>query len=150
MPKVRKTRVRKNADPDRRRRQRFSYDEKQELRQIARQNPGWKQAELAAWFFERFKKPITQATLSEVLRSEYAHLDDLKIRSTDLQRFRKLKAQWPDLEEALFEVQQRFQHQRITVTGDIFRSCATRLWKEISCYQGQPVPTFTNGWLDGF
>ena len=38
----------------------------------------------------------------------------------------------------------------VPITGDAIKAAAQRFWLQISAYQGQEIPRFSTGWLDGF
>ena len=61
------------------------------------------------------------------------------------------KADWPDLEGALFEWQQCLQTKNAIITGEILKQQAIKLWKALPQYRDlEQTPKFSNGWLEGF
>ena len=59
-------------------------------------------------------------------------------------------AQWPDLEDALFEWQQRMMRKEATITGEILKEIAAIFWSKLPQYADEEQPKFSTGWLDGF
>ena len=57
---------------------------------------------------------------------------------------------WPDLEMALFEWQQRMEQQKAIITGDILKEKARQLWDALPQYDDVKMPKWSNGWLDNF
>lgn len=107
-----------------------------------------KQAELAIWFYEQFGHLISQATVSGSLSDKFKDLDDPTKRIKDgIQRIKQ--GYWPELEAALFEWFQRCEVKVILSTEHI-RMTAERLWNELTCYEGLPLPDFSNRWVDRF
>jgi Fission yeast centromere protein N-terminal domain len=70
-----------------------------------------KQIDLAKWFYNETGHAIDQAQVSKILSSTYDFLDglDLKKDKKALNSKRTSAGDWPDLEAALFEWQQRIQ-----------------------------------------
>ena len=58
--------------------------------------------------------------------------------------------EWPELEAALFEWQQRMQKKRAVITGELLKQQAAKFWNALPQYQGKEQPRFSNGWLQGF
>jgi hypothetical protein len=52
--------------------------------------------------------------------------------------YRQRQAFYPDLEEALFDLQQQLQNSKVPITGDLLKSLATRLWDNLEQYKGKP------------
>jgi hypothetical protein len=63
---------------------------------------------------------------------------------------RSSQGDWPDLEAALFEWQQRMQKKKAVITGDILKGQAIKIWACLPQYKGIEAPRFSNGWLNGF
>ena len=99
------------------------------------------------WFLQQFRHLPSKSTISESLSSTFAYLDSGSGRPTIK---KQRQAQWTDLEDALFEWQQRMEQKRATVTGDILKEMAVTLWQTLPQYADQEVPKFSTGWLDGF
>ena len=59
-------------------------------------------------------------------------------------------AQWPDLEDALFEWQQLMMRKEATITGEILKEIAAIFWSKLPQYADEEQPKFSTGWLDGF
>jgi DDE superfamily endonuclease/Tc5 transposase DNA-binding domain len=57
---------------------------------------------------------------------------------------------WPDLEYALFEWQQRMEQKRAIITGDILKTKAKELWAALPQHDNIEEPKWSNSWLEGF
>src|SRR5437588_225025 len=112
MARVRKTRVKKGADPFRQQRQAYTEQERKALRRHAEQHKHLNQKELALWFFHRFKKKIPQSTVSESLSDKFAHVDGLNFKEKDVVYCRSRTGKYPELDRVLFEFQQFSRRQR--------------------------------------
>lgn len=68
------------------------------------------------------------------------------------ERKRHRTARWEGLEEEL--LQWVFRHEVAagegSVTGSMLRQRATKLWSSMPCYQGQPLPKWSEGWKTRF
>nr|1IUF_A Chain A, centromere abp1 protein [Schizosaccharomyces pombe] len=105
------------------------------------------QQDLIEWFREKFGKDISQPSVSQILSSKYSYLDNTVEKPWDVKRNRPPK--YPLLEAALFEWQVQ-QGDDATLSGETIKRAAAILWHKIPEYQDQPVPNFSNGWLEGF
>ena len=63
---------------------------------------------------------------------------------------RSLTGEWPDLEAALFEWQQRVQQTDAIITGDIIKAQAAKLWASLLQYADVEQLKWLNGWLNRF
>ena len=57
---------------------------------------------------------------------------------------------WPELEAALFEWQQRMQGKKAIISGDILKAQALKFWNVLPQFADVPEPKWSNGWLDRF
>ena len=57
---------------------------------------------------------------------------------------------WPELEGALFEWQQRMEQKKAIITGEILKTKAKQLWEALPQYDDVDMPKWSNGWLEGF
>ena len=106
-------------------------------------------AQLRQWFFENFHHRPSQSTISESLSATFAHLDSTKpLARPDL--FKHRECTWPDLEDALFDWQQRMIQRGATVTGDTLKEVAAEIWGRLPQYAGTERPKLSTGWLNGF
>ena len=103
--------------------------------------------QLRQWFEQQFHHFPSQSTISESLSSTFAHLDN-KVQRLEVRKNRA--AQWPDLEDALFEWQQRMMRKEATITGEILKEIAAIFWSKLPQYADEEQPKFSTGWLDGF
>ena len=91
--------------------------------------------------------------ISKILSKTYDYLDDVYTKR-DLKalknKSRVSAGDWPDLEAALFEWQQRMEHKKAIITGDILKAKAKELWDALPQYENVEQPKWSNGWLDGF
>lgn len=99
------------------------------------------------WFLQKFRHLPSQSTISESLSKIFEHLDT-ETTQPDVKRQRT--PAWVDLENALFEWQQRMEKKKATVTGDLWKGMASVFWDKLPQYEGQPKPKFSTGWLEGF
>ena len=90
---------------------------------------------------------LQSASISEILSSKYAYLDD-KEETSSIKR--EVIPKWPVLEDALFEWEQRYEQASLTVNADVLRTKATELWNKLPQYEGIPTPKWSNGLLDRF
>lgn len=112
------------------------------------QYPRPRQRDCILWFKEKFNHQITQSTVSEILSDRYHYLDQ-GIESSK-PTFRQRTANWPILEEILFNWQQNIRRQGGCITGDILCEKARKIWPQIPQYKDIPPPEFSTGWLAGF
>ena len=134
--------------PPERKQHGMSVSQRQALRNYARQNPLLTQSQLRQWFEAEFQRLITQPTISESLSSKFAHLDS---PGTNLPsgRQRTRAVQHPELEQALFEWQQRIE-KNIPLSGEAIREQAKRFWSRLPQYREMEIPIFSNRWLQGY
>ena len=137
-------------DPERLRRHGVSERERQQIRVYCREHPGKPQRDAARFFTDQFRSPIRQSIVSDSLKPKYKYLDLLVLQRGQEGFERRRAPENPELEEALFEWQQRMQAADILVTGDLIRAMAIKLWNTMACYQGQQQPSFLSGWVDNF
>jgi hypothetical protein len=125
--------------------------ERATLRKRYKEHPST-QSDLINWFRQETGHKLDQGQVSRILSSKYDYIDNLdkKKDRLALQSQRLSAGEWPELEAALFEWQQRMQRRKAVITGDILKEQATKLWKALPQYQGKEQPKFSNGWLDGF
>lgn len=121
------------------------------IRKRHKEHPS-KQSDLAKWFSNETGHAIDQAQVSKILSSTYAHLDglDLKKDKKALNLKRTSAGDWPDLEAALFEWQQRMQKSKAIITGEILKDKASKLWKSLPQYADVEEPKWSNGWIQNF
>ena len=81
---------------------------------------------------------------------KYTHLDNDTRKDFKLKGQRTSKADYPDLEAALFKWQQKIQKMKGTITGDILKAKASEIWSIIPQYKDLTEPKWSNGWLEGW
>jgi hypothetical protein len=109
------------------------------------------QEQLATWFESQpTGRKITQGQISFALSSQFAHLDSNNQKPGKLGAKRHYKGDWPELEGALYEWQQRMQHKKATITGEILKAKAHDIWILLPQYRDIEEPKWSNGWLGGF
>ncbi|TQS38554.1 hypothetical protein Golomagni_00936 [Golovinomyces magnicellulatus] len=115
-------------------------------RKRKREHPGH-QSELIAWFKSRYDHTLNQSQVSKILSSSYDHLDSLDTKKDKclLEVKRQSAGDWPDLEGALFDWQQRMQKNKAVITGDILKNQASKLWDGLPQFEDRPKPKFSNG-----
>jgi len=97
------------------------------LRRYSVEHPGASQKELRQWFADKFYHTISQSTISDILSAKYNHLDRDTRKDFKLTGRRASKADYPDLEAALFEWQQKIQKMKGNITGDILKAKASEI-----------------------
>lgn len=125
----------------------ISIEQKKALRAYKRDNPTISNIAIGNWFKTTFQRPIALSSVSEILSKRYAFLDEQHHRQLAQQRNRR--EHWPELENALFQWIQRAE-QHITITSATIREKAEFFWRNLADYKDQEMPTFSNGWLQGF
>jgi hypothetical protein len=93
---------------------------------------------------------FTQGQISKILSDKYAYLDTTNMKPKDLAAKRHYKGDFPDLEAALFEWQQRMQKKDAVITQDILKAKAKEIWGRLPQYNEVESPKWSNGWLEGF
>lgn len=133
------------------RRRALTDADRQRVRKRNKDHPA-QQADLAAWYYKETGHQLTQGQISMILSSKYAYLESLDTKKDKQQLAvkRSSKGDWPDLEAALFEWQQRMQRKKAVITGEILKTQAAKLWASLPQYEGIEAPKFSNGWLEGF
>lgn len=120
------------------------------LRKRYKEHP-CKQSDLINWFRQETGHKLDQSQVSRILSSKFNYVDNLdKKDKLALQSQRSSAGEWPELEAALFEWQQRMQKKRAVITGELLKQQAVKLWNALLQYQGAEQPKFSNGWLQGF
>jgi len=84
------------------------------------------------------------------LKPKYKYLNSLVLQRSKGGFKRRRAPKNPELEEALFEWQQRMQAAAILVTGNLIQAIAIKLWNTMAYYQGQQQPSFLSGWVNNF
>jgi hypothetical protein len=79
-----------------------------------------------------------------MLSGKYAHLDSDTRKEKTLGAKRYYMGDYPDLEAALFEWQQRMQKKKATITGDILKAKATEIWNHLPQYNKVRAPKWSN------
>jgi hypothetical protein len=125
--------------------------DRQRIRKQYKEHLG-QQSILIAWYLQQTGFKLDQSQISRILSSKYDYLDTLDTRKDKgrLEHKRSSRGDWPELEAALFEWQQRMQNKKAVITGEILKGQAVKLWDNLSQYQGLEPPKFSNGWLEGF
>jgi hypothetical protein len=91
--------------------------------------------------------------ISRTLSDTYSYLDNIekkKEREGLHHKKRSSRGDWPALEAALFEWQQRMEAKRAIITGDVLKEKAHQLWQALPQYHNITEPPWSNGWLQGF
>ena len=139
-------------EPSKKRRKALNDADRLMIRKRNKTYPLVHQNDLALWFTQETGHEINQGMISKILSKAYDHLDSLdrKKDKAVLQGKRSSRGDWPDLEAALFEWQQRMENKKATVTRDILKEKATKIWQALPQYEGIEEPKWSNGWLQGF
>jgi hypothetical protein len=129
-------------------RQGVSDKERFQIRKHYKDHSG-SQASLIQWFYQQSGHKLNQSQISRILSSKYNYLDETTQKKVKDQQ-RASSSEWPDLEIALFEWQQRMEKKNAVITGDILKLQAKMLWEALPQYHDQDQPKWSNGWLDNF
>lgn len=86
---------------------------------------------LQDWFFQKYHHWLAESTISESLSNKFKRLDTGSLRP-DAKKQRA--AEWPDMEQALFEWQQRQMKKEVTITGDILKGIAKTFFNKLPQY----------------
>jgi hypothetical protein len=125
--------------------------DKQSIRQFSKDAIAGKRSikEIQEWYKANTGHKLSPSTISEILSSRYNYLDTQTVKdSRDVKKHRSVE--WPLLEIALFEWQQKMEARKIPITGTILQEGARHLWARIPQYRELEQPKFSNGWLCGF
>jgi hypothetical protein len=99
------------------------------------------QSQLISWYEQQPSgRKLTQGQISSVLSEKYAYLDSDTRKKKALSAKRHYKGDYPDLEAAIFEWQQRMQKKNATITGDILKAKATEIWNRLPQYNEIQAP----------
>jgi hypothetical protein len=111
-------------------------DERKIIRKRAREHP-CHQSEPTNWFYQERGHQLDQSQISRILSSKYDYLDSLNRKKDKdrLQSQRQSAGDWPELEAALFEWQQRMQKKQAVITCEILKQQAAKLWSSLPQYQ---------------
>ena len=109
--------------------------DRQRIRKQYKEHPG-QQSTLIAWYLQQSGFKLEQSQISRILSSKYDYLDTLDTRKDKgrLEHKRSSKGDWPELEAALFEWQQRMQNKKAVITGEILKGQAVKLWDNLPQY----------------
>ena len=130
----------------------YTHAQKAALRAKKQQQPLLSQAALQNWFQTEYQQLIPISTLSDILSSQYNHLN--KPSNTPQSSWPpdskhcQLEC-WPDLERALIEWIQKAEG-KIIISAEVIKEKARFFWKNIPQYAEKEMPPFSNGWLQGF
>ncbi|PYH46415.1 uncharacterized protein BP01DRAFT_15220 [Aspergillus saccharolyticus JOP 1030-1] len=123
---------------------RLAITNEQTQRQL---DPSATNVSLQSWFEATYNWPLATASVSEILSSRYAHLDDLPAHRRGAKRQRT--EHWPELETALSGwIQEARQSGTFSVAA--IRAKAVQLWPYIYPEKVGMVPSFSYGWLYRF
>jgi hypothetical protein len=138
---------------DKKRRRALTDADRLIIRKRNQEHPPGHQKELVDWFTATTGHPLNQSQVSKILSSKYDYLDGIHTKrdnQTLKEKSRSSAGDWPDLEHALFEWQQRMEQKKAIITGDILKTKAKQLWDALPQYDDIEEPKWSNGWLDGF
>lgn len=134
----------------RRRRHGISDAERRLIRAHYRSHPLMKQKELQLWALDRFRRQISQSTISETLSAKWDYIDKVMPGMRAATRERKSTCQWPKLEEMLFEWHMLLEAQKVSVKSTMIAGAAKILWERIPEYSDLTTPAFGNSFVAGY
>ena len=79
----------------------ISIEQKTALRTRHQLQPNLSNRDLQQWFLATYNQNISPSSISEILSSQYRHLDQPYARPSYTKRYHR--EQWPELESALYE-----------------------------------------------
>ena len=101
------------------------------------------QQELIDWFTATTGHPLSQSQVSNILGPSYDYLDGAHTKK-DIQKMKgKIRSSggdWPDLDHALFEWQQRMEQKKAIITGEILKTKARELWAALPQFNNIKEP----------
>ncbi len=121
------------ADRQAKKRHAVGDAERRRIRRRYKEHP-CNQKEMCQWYLKETGHSIVQGRMSDILSTKYQHLDDDNRNDRYLTSFRNVRADYPDLEQALYDWQQRMEKQGAPLTGDILRAKAHEIWLLLSQY----------------
>lgn len=132
---------------DKKRRIQFSNEERKKVRKKYHDHPTLTQQQLALWASNELRRHIDQYHISRILSNKYKNLDDDHFNASQK---RVKSAHYPSLEAAIASTVFLYNERHIVVTGDVIKDIARQLWTKMPCFFEKEMPTFSNGWLEGF
>jgi hypothetical protein len=138
---------------EKRRRRALTDAERLMIRKRNKSHPLAQQQDLADWFAQETGHRITQGMVSTVLSNTFDYLDNIEKKRDKEALKNKMRfsaGDWPELEAALFEWQQRMEAKKAIITGDILKEKAHQLWQALPQFKHEQEPRWSTGWLDGF
>ena len=112
------------------------------------QKPPPKQKEVITQFKQKYKRKLGQATISNLLKDCYKHLNTVPAASST--SFRHYSRKWELLKQILFSQQQRLKAYGQLVSSKILQIKAKDLWLLLPKYASKLMPEFLPGWLGKF
>ena len=106
------------------------------------------------WYRDRHPHlPVAISSISEIVSSKYRCLDSNAIiseTSITAGKYRLRKANYPDLEAALYEFQLWMLRKGAAISGDILKEMGGQIFDRLPQYASKERPKFSNGWLNSF
>ena len=115
----------------RKRRHKVDGNERLLIRQRYQENPGEGQQGVVDWFWIKYQRKIDQTVVSKSCSEKYAFLDTVRSYSSKLAKSRIRVADCPEVENILFDWQQRMQQKKIPINGDLLKEKASEIWNLI-------------------
>jgi hypothetical protein len=107
------------------------------------------QRAVISWFEPTYEQSLSQPQVSKILSKQYAYIDQLQETDDITQKKRRLCI-WPELERALFTLQQAMQQRGAALAVEHLKTKASDFWSQLAVYQEKPVLSFSSGWLEHF
>ena len=107
------------------------------------------QADASVWWQQAYGYHLNSSTVSEILSYKY---DFLEAEPCNEARKRDRPAKWEELDEELITWVLWYESfaGEGSVTSSMLRQRGTELWYSMPCYQGLPVPKWSEGWRNCF
>ena len=120
------------APPAKRRRKAIKDSQRKALRDWYNDGSNGKQSlqSCSQWWKAKYGYVLSTSSCSDTLSSKYSHLDAGPVLAWK-DKARDTPHDWPVLEEALFEWEQRYEAGHNTLTGEILRLKAIQFWRQL-------------------
>lgn len=112
----------------------------------------WSTDEMVHFFYKKYDRVLAKSTVSEILSDKFKHLDeqDQPLNPENKRRHQRRTSKLYVLESALFDWEQRMLKENGTITDDLLKSTAKRLFNVLHQYHNLEPPAFGWYWLEGY
>ena len=110
---------------------------------LVRENGKWSFNEMMDFFHKKYDRVLSHCTISDSLSDKYKYLDE---GGRAPQSSRQRKSFWPDLDAAVYQWEQQLLRRKVTVTNEVLKDMARKLFHELPQYHDVEPPKFSRGW----